>query len=175
MKNIQYRYLDLNKVKSKTFNKLIPQCLNYDEADKLYNDRSKIRIGSADDGWSHIVYINGVYYRAQSGLQEYEGHVYMTPVELTDEKQLADANTIVFMNNPMSKERRMLISAIRGSSPSYDLFDAFTTLGLGSYVGGFTDTWKWNHADSFKDITIEELRLMWDDLDMCWEKYGLKE
>lgn len=99
----------------------------------------------------------------------------MTPVELTDGKQLADANTMVFMNNPMLKERRMLISAIRGSSPSYDLFDAFTALGLGSYVGGFTDTWKWNHADSFKDITIEELRLMWDDLDMCWDKYGLNK
>lgn len=72
-------------------------------------------------------------------------------------------------------ERRTLISAIRDSAPSYDLFDAFTTLKLGSYVGGFIDTWKWNSDSAFEDITIEELRLMWEDLDQCWDKYKLKQ
>lgn len=179
MKNIEYNYLDINVVDSKHFNKLIPNHLDFSCSDKLINDKSSVCIGSTDDGWSSIYHINGKYYHVQHGLQEHEGHTYVTPVEITDSKQLTISKLIVKVAankaDKQATERRMLICAIRGSSPSYDLFDAFTTLKLGSYVGGFTDTWKWNHADSFKDITIEELRLMWGDLDMCWDKYGLNK
>lgn len=175
MKNIQYKYLDVNEMESKTFNTLVPRCLNFDESIKVYYNKSKVYIGPTDDSWSQMIYVNGTYYHTQMSLPEYEGNIYMTPVELTDEKQLKAAETRIRINDERDKERRMLISAIRGTTPSYDLMDAFTTLKLGSYIGGFVDKWKWDHADSFKDITIEELKLMWDDLDMCWEKAKLKQ
>lgn len=40
-------------------------------------------IGPADDGWSEIVKIDDKYYMVQQGLQEYEGHVYMSQVKIT--------------------------------------------------------------------------------------------
>lgn len=36
----------------------------------------------ADDGWSEIVKIDDKYYMVQQGLQEYEGHVYMSQVKI---------------------------------------------------------------------------------------------
>jgi len=40
-------------------------------------------IGNADDGWSEIVKIGNKYYMVQQGLQEHEGHIYMSQVKIT--------------------------------------------------------------------------------------------
>lgn len=47
---------------------------------KMYNRSTYI--GPADDGWSEIVKIDDKYYMVQQGLQEYEGHVYMSQVKI---------------------------------------------------------------------------------------------
>lgn len=43
-------------------------------------------IGSTDDGWSEIIKVNNKYYHVQQGLQEYEGHIYMSEVKLFHEE-----------------------------------------------------------------------------------------
>lgn len=59
----------------------IGKCLPFKEAAEL---RSKAKyIGNADDGWSSIMKVDDTYYVVQEGLQEHEGHVYMTPVKIT--------------------------------------------------------------------------------------------
>lgn len=61
--------------------KEIGKCLPFKEAHEL-RSRAKY-IGSADDGWSSIMKVEDAYYLVQEGLQEHEGHVYMTPVKIT--------------------------------------------------------------------------------------------
>lgn len=51
------------------------------EAAKLY-EKSKY-IGEANDGWTKIVRVDHTYYMVECGLPEHEGHIYMTPVEIT--------------------------------------------------------------------------------------------
>ena len=59
----------------------IGECLPFKEAAELRN-RAKY-VGSADDGWSSIMKVDNTYYVVQEGLQEHEGHIYMTPVKIT--------------------------------------------------------------------------------------------
>lgn len=51
-----------------------------DKSAEMYNRSTYI--GPADDGWSEIVKIDDKYYMVQRGLQEYEGHVYMSQVKI---------------------------------------------------------------------------------------------
>lgn len=39
-------------------------------------------IGSTDDNWASIAKLNGKYYKIEAGLQEHEGRIYITEVEL---------------------------------------------------------------------------------------------
>lgn len=53
----------------------------FDKSAEMYSRST--HIGNADDGWSEIVKIGNKYYMVQQGLQEHEGHIYMSQVKIT--------------------------------------------------------------------------------------------
>ena len=59
---------------------IIGDTIPFDKSAEMYNRSTYI--GPADDGWSEIVKIDDKYYMVQQGLQEYEGHVYMSQVKI---------------------------------------------------------------------------------------------
>lgn len=58
--------------------KIIGNTIPFSKSIELY--KRSAYIGPTDDGWSEIVYV------VQQGLPEYEGHVYMIPVEIIEDK-----------------------------------------------------------------------------------------
>ena len=50
------------------------------------------------------------------------------------------------MNEKLNVEldRKDIISMLRGTTPSYSVMDKIPKE-LGSYVGGFVDSWEWNY------------------------------
>ena len=63
---------------------IIGNTIPFDKSAEMYNRSTYI--GTADDGWSEIVKVDEQYYVVQQGLPEYEGHVYMIPVEIIEDK-----------------------------------------------------------------------------------------
>ena len=59
---------------------IIGDTIPFDKSAEMYNRSTYI--GAADEGWSEIVKIDDKYYMVQQGLQEYEGHVYMSQVKI---------------------------------------------------------------------------------------------
>lgn len=39
-----------------------------------------------------------------------------------------------------------LVNLITGTSPSFDLINSFTEMGIGNYIGGHVDRWNWNRS-----------------------------
>ncbi len=39
-----------------------------------------------------------------------------------------------------------LVNLITGISPSFDLINPFTEMGIGNYIGGHVDRWNWNRS-----------------------------
>lgn len=58
-------------------------------------------------------------------------------------------------------DKSMLVSLIKGCSPSYEIMDHPMIKSKGQYWGGHSDKWEWNF--SFSEFTEEEL----------WETYQL--
>lgn len=54
--------------------------------------------------------------------------------------------------------KKDIISMIRGTYPSYDQISNLQKLKLGSYIGGFTDSWRWNSIS-----------------DLCWDWFSESE
>jgi hypothetical protein len=52
-----------------------------------------------------------------------------------------------------------LCNLLGGTSPSYGLMDKISKMGLGYYVGGFSDEWKWTlrNADSYSKEELWDL------------------
>jgi len=44
-----------------------------------------------------------------------------------------------------------LVNLVTGTSPSFDLINPFTEMGIGNYIGGHADRWSWNRS------TLEKL------------------
>lgn len=63
--------------------KIIGNTIPFSKSIELY--KRSAYIGPTDDGWSEIVKVDEQYYVVQQGLPEYEGHVYMIPVEIIDQ------------------------------------------------------------------------------------------
>ena len=59
---------------------IIGDTIPFDKSAEMYNRSTYI--GPADDGWSEIVKIDDKYYMVQQGLQEHEGHIYMSQVKI---------------------------------------------------------------------------------------------
>lgn len=53
-------------------------------------------------------------------------------------------------------QREDLINLVKGVEPHYSVMDHPIIKKLGHYVGGFVDSWKWNHKFD-DDITDQEL------------------
>lgn len=53
---------------------IIGNTIPFDKSAEMYSRST--HIGNADDGWSEIVMV-------QQGLQEHEGHIYMSQVKIT--------------------------------------------------------------------------------------------
>lgn len=51
-------------------------------------------------------------------------------------------------------DRQLYIDAIKGRTPTHDLFDHPLVKRSGSYTGGFKDEWHWNY---YFDLTDTEL------------------
>jgi len=60
---------------------IIGNTIPFDKSAEMYSRSTYI--GNADDGWSEIVKIGNKYYMVQQGLQEHEGHIYMSQVKIT--------------------------------------------------------------------------------------------
>lgn len=58
----------------------IGNTIPFDKSAEMYSRST--HIGNADDGWSEIVKIDDKYYMVQQGLQEHEGHIYMSQVKI---------------------------------------------------------------------------------------------
>lgn len=53
-----------------------------------------------------------------------------------------------------------LCCLLGGTRPSYDLMPIISKMGLGYYIGGFSDEWKWtlrNNADSYSEEDLWNL------------------
>lgn len=59
---------------------IIGNTIPFDKSTEMYSRST--HIGNADDGWSEIVKIDDKYYMVQQGLQEHEGHIYMSQVKI---------------------------------------------------------------------------------------------
>ena len=59
---------------------IIGNTIPFDKSVGMYSRST--HIGNADDGWSEIVKIDDKYYMVQQGLQEHEGHIYMSQVKI---------------------------------------------------------------------------------------------
>lgn len=66
--------------------KIIGNTIPFSKSIELY--KRSAYIGPTDDGWSEIVKVDEQYYVVQQGLPEYEGHVYMIPVEIIIESSV---------------------------------------------------------------------------------------
>lgn len=64
--------------------KIIGNAIPFSKSIELY--KRSAYIGPTDNGWSEIVKVDEQYYVVQQGLPEYEGHVYMIPVEIIEDK-----------------------------------------------------------------------------------------
>lgn len=64
--------------------KIIGNTIPFSKSIELY--KRSAYIGPTDDGWSEIVKVDEQYYVVQQGLPEYEGYVYMIPVEIIEDK-----------------------------------------------------------------------------------------
>lgn len=53
-------------------------------------------------------------------------------------------------------DRTDICNMLAGVEPSYEQMGRIEKLGLGYYVGGFSDQWHWNET-SFEDFSDEEL------------------
>lgn len=53
-------------------------------------------------------------------------------------------------------DRADICNMLSGVEPSYEQMGRIEKLGLGYYVGGFSDQWHWNET-SFEDFSDEEL------------------
>jgi len=53
-------------------------------------------------------------------------------------------------------DRTDVINMIRGTSPPYEAMNLLEYMALGSYSGGFNDSWSWNSSFP-KEITLENL------------------
>lgn len=53
-------------------------------------------------------------------------------------------------------DRRDICNMLAGAEPSYEQMGRIEKLGLGYYVGGFSDQWHWN-GTRFADFSDEEL------------------
>lgn len=42
--------------------------------------------------------------------------------------------------------KKDLVNLITGASPSFDLINQFTEMGIGNYIGGHADRWSWNRT-----------------------------
>lgn len=59
-------------------------------------------------------------------------------------------------------DRKDIISLLRGTTPAYSVMDKIPKE-LGSYVGGFVDSWQWNYISenvSYSDEQLYDLYLM---------------
>lgn len=59
-------------------------------------------------------------------------------------------------------DRKDIISLLRGTTPAYSVIDKIPKE-LGSYVGGFVDSWQWNYISenvSYSDEQLYDLYLM---------------
>ena len=59
-------------------------------------------------------------------------------------------------------DRKDIISLLRGTAPAYSVMDKIPKE-LGSYVGGFVDSWQWNYISenvSYSDEQLYDLYLM---------------
>lgn len=59
---------------------IIGNTIPFDKSAGMYSRST--HICNADDGWSEIVKIDDKYYMVQQGLQEHEGHIYMSQVKI---------------------------------------------------------------------------------------------
>jgi hypothetical protein len=59
-------------------------------------------------------------------------------------------------------DRKDIISLLRGTTPPYSVMNKIPKK-LGSYIGGFVDSWRWNYIDenvSYSDEYLFNLYLM---------------
>jgi len=54
-------------------------------------------------------------------------------------------------------DRKDLIALFMGQSPTYELMNNPIIASLGSYTGGFVDSWSWYGKSSFKNIRDEDI------------------
>lgn len=82
--DIKYKYLNLDEYATKYNDRDLPVWLGFKETRELRKVAEFV--GLTDEGWSKIMKVGEDYYLVQEGLQEYEGDVYMTPVEIIKDK-----------------------------------------------------------------------------------------
>lgn len=80
--DIKYKYIHAEPLQSEYEDKLIPTFLDFKKAREIRSDKDLEFIGSTDDGWATIYKLQDKYYHISEGFPEYEGHVYVTEVEL---------------------------------------------------------------------------------------------
>ena len=82
--DIKYKYLNLCEADTTYFKKEIPTWLDFKETRELRKVAEFV--GLTDEGWSKIMKVGEDHYLVQEGLLEYEGNIYMTPVEIIKDK-----------------------------------------------------------------------------------------
>jgi len=56
-----------------------------------------------------------------------------------------------------------LINLVKGRSPGYEKMDEIIKRGLGTYIGGFADEWRWDNF-ALNKLTDEELYELYKSL-----------
>lgn len=75
------------------------------------------------------------------------------------------------MNTTLDRED--LINMILGTTgPSYEIMDKYTKLGIGGYVGGFIDSWRWDRCkttDTWNSLDENTLLELYIELKNCFK------
>lgn len=81
--NVKYKYLHTKTIYvPEEGNIQLPTSLSFSKSREIRYDKDLEYVGSTDNGWAFISKLHDKYYKIEEGLQEHEGNIYMTEVEL---------------------------------------------------------------------------------------------